>query len=66
MGIPATTVRRWTPEDDERLRQMRARGRTYTDIARALRRTSAAAKHRGYTLGLSSAGRDDLDALESE
>jgi DNA-binding CsgD family transcriptional regulator len=42
--------RRWTPDDDKRLMELRAKGASFNEIANALGRTEAAIEQRAQTL----------------
>jgi hypothetical protein len=47
---PTPGRRRWTPDDDERLMELRAKGASFNEIANALGRTEAAIEQRAHTL----------------
>lgn len=44
--------RQWTPEEDDRLRRLRAEGWSYAAIAGVMRRSKAGIAHRATNLGL--------------
>jgi Myb-like DNA-binding protein len=47
---PPPGRRRWTPDDDKRLMEFRAKGASFNEIANAIGRTEAAIEQRAQTL----------------
>jgi hypothetical protein len=48
--MPLTRNRRWTVDDDKRLLELQASGRSYISMAAALKRSQASIEHRLFVL----------------
>jgi hypothetical protein len=50
MGMQVNSGKPWTPQEDERLREIAASGAALAEIAQELNRTASAIKTRAYIL----------------